>query len=224
MRDFLLKYDDEIHIFLFVLCIAALIFVIVRGNRRDRQALGEMEKITLRAAVPRPAPEKAVKELKQTKVFKVTLGLFLSQLVWHGDLAAIFLKLLVLVGGIAAWILYDDYRLSRPEDKVIVPAYVQDTYGVRSRWGGNVTQSAQLIYYDYKADQFRMLSSPIDELQRKQGLVCKGTQVEIIAVEKSYRIKLLAVYADGQVDHTYEKDELTKKLREVLEVRNERIR
>ena len=196
----LLKYKDEISMILIILCFAGLLFVIWNSRRKEKADISYSDKIKLQNAMPKSVSADTVKGIRKSRwvqVFIMIVGYRLGAEIIFGGLGLLYgpsrhkyVAVIMVVGVvfIVTWVFYDIIITKRVDDKVIIPGYIQSTFKNRGR------KTAQLIYYDYVKNKFRMKTISLNRFEKEHDTICSRDHVLIIARETYNRVNYVGIY------------------------------
>lgn len=196
----LLKYKDEISVILILLCFAGLIFVIWNSRRKEKEDIDYADKVKLQNAIPKPVSADTVKGIRKSRwvqIFVMAVGYRVGvEIIFgglgllhgpsrHGYFAVIMVMGMVLIG---TWVFYDTIMTKRVDDKVNIPGYIQSTFTNRGR------KTAQLIYYDYVKNKFRIKTISLNRFEKEYETIYSTDHVHIIARETHNCVKFVSLY------------------------------
>lgn len=195
-----LKYKDEISMILIILCFAGLIFVIWNSRRKEKADISDADKVRLQNAMPKSVSVDTVNGIRKSRwvqVFIMIVGYRLGAEIIFGGLGLLYgpsrhmYTAVIMVVGIvliATWVFYDIIMTKRVDDKVIIPGYIQSTFSHRGR------KTAQIIYYDYVKNIFRMKTISLNRFEKEHDKIYPMDNIYIIASEKYNCVKFVALY------------------------------
>lgn len=193
---------DRISIIIIFLCFAGLIFVFINSRRKEKADIDYSNMCRLKDAIPKQASESAVMGIKKSRWVPVCIflmGYRVGVEIIFGGLGYLYgpsrfirAAVITLIGLLLAffWVLFDIYQTKKVDDKVIIPGYVQSTF-TNPKYHN---KTAQLIYYDYVRNKYRLKRIPINRFEKKYGEIYSGDKVDIIAMEKTNYVKCVDLY------------------------------
>lgn len=200
------ELNEYIQMIIFISLLVVLFFVMYRSRKNDRADISEYHKKILMEAQPKPFDPNRKSELKKVNWMAIIFALFLARAVCErgriwiltgrilqendimlnhiysyilSGIAFLVMLIIIVIFGVK------DYRKTcDPSNKVIIPAYVQQTFYYRG------SHRAQIIYYDY-----RKLKFCLKTLKMKGRLTERMTDdinmTHIVVAEQKHRVKFV---------------------------------
>ncbi|MBO5424227.1 MAG: hypothetical protein J6A25_01800 [Lachnospiraceae bacterium] len=207
---------NQIQNVLFYVCIFALAFVIWNGRRREIKDISEVNRDKLKREPERIVDKEVIERIRKDRSIVIFFGFIF--IIFTSKISRMFIEdryraeieagtyedririwghldriewniVLVMAVLFIAWLLYDIKQVKDLNNKVIILAYIQSIFmNPRSKH-----KMAEIIYYDYKKNKFRLKTVAIGECENIYGRFMMTDILEIIAIEGVYTVKYVSL-------------------------------